>query len=271
VADESLLVTVTIPPQKYFVEKIGGNYVNVSVMVPPGANMHNYEPKPQQMAALANSKVYFAIGVPIEGAWLQKIVSGNPDILLVHTEKGIEKMPIAAHHHHEEEGEQGQETLDPHTWLAPHLVMIQARNILDALYRLDPARRDVYQTNYRKFIMELVELDLEIRNMFVGDRTRIQFMVFHPAWGYFAQAYGLEQVPVEVEGKEPKPAHLQELIEKAKQRGIKVIFVQPQFAAKSARTIADAIGGQIMNADDLAPDWATNLRQVAQSFKSALK
>jgi zinc transport system substrate-binding protein len=269
-AQDSLQITVTIAPQKYFVEKIGGNLVNVSAMVPPGVNVHNYEPKPQQMVSLSKSKVYFAIGDPIEGAWLQKIISANPNILLVHTEKGIGKIPMTTHHH-EEVGEQGHGTLDSHIWLAPHLVMMQARNILDALCRVDSTHRAVYQANYKKFIMELVELDLEISNIFAGKGTRIQFMVFHPAWGYFAQAYGLEQVPIEVEGKEPKPADLQRLIEEAKKRGIKVIFVQPQLSAKSAKAIADAIGGQVMNADDLALDWANNLRQMAQNFKFALR
>ena len=291
-AQEPLLVTVTIPPQKYFVEKIGGSSVAVSVMVPSGANMHNYEPKPQQMVALAKSKIYFAVGAPLERVWLGKIVSANPDIYLVHTEDGVEKIPMASHHHNDgsdqnsthEHGhsladaelphtacEEVSGILDPHIWLAPHLVMIQARNILTALCTIDPAHRDQYEGNYKNFIMELVDLDLDIKNVFAGKGNNIRFMVFHPAWGYFARAYGLEQLPIEIEGKEPKPADIQRLIEEAEKHEVKVIFVQPQLSAKAAETIAAAIGGQITSADPLASDWANNLRRVAQSFRSALK
>jgi zinc transport system substrate-binding protein len=287
-AADSLQAAVTIAPQKYFVEKIGGTLVTVSTMVPPGANIHNYEPRPQQMVALSKAKIYFAIGVALEGAWLEKIISANPDLLLVHTEEGIEKISMAAHHHHEEDqqgatgpvpdleksgsqNEKHDETLDPHIWLAPHLVMIQARTILRALCLADPSHQDDYRKNYQKFMMELVNLDLEIMNIFKGKGAGIRFMVFHPAWGYFAKAYGLEQIPIEIEGKEPKPADLQRLIEQAKKLQVKVIFVQPQFAAKAAGTIAAALDAQVMNADDLALDWADNLRRVGQEFKSALR
>jgi zinc transport system substrate-binding protein len=290
-AQEPIQVTVTIPPQKYFVEKIGGSLVAISVMVPSGANMHNYEPKPQQMVALAKSKIYFAVGDPIERAWLRKIVSANTHIHIVHTEEGVEKIPMASHHHEEHggqnltlehghssvgkewpqgPGEEASGVLDPHIWLAPHLVMIQARNIFTALCRVDPAHQDQYESNYKSFITELVALDLEIRKVF-AEKGGIRFMVFHPAWGYFARAYGLEQIPIEIEGKEPKPADIRRLIQEAKNLGVKVIFVQPQLSAKAAETIASAIGGQITSADPLASDWADNLRRVARSFKSALR
>ncbi len=148
--------------------------------------------------------------------------------------------------------------------------MIQARTILEALQEADPTHRSVYENNYRAFMSQLSDLDAELRTIFSG-RSGQQFMVFHPSWGYFAHAYGLKQVPIEIEGKEPKPAQLRELIEHAREDGIKFVFVQPQFSARSAKLIAGEIGGQVVFADPLAEDWAGNLLGVARKFESALR
>jgi len=262
-AAEAIPVFVSIVPQKYFVEKIGGELVAIYVMVPPGASPERYEPKPQQMIALAKAKIYFAVGVPFEKAWLKKIISTNPGMRCIHTESGIEKIPMQHNHAH---GIQ-----DPHIWLSPPLVMIQARNILSGLVAVDPAHKTVYEANYKKFIVELVDLDAEIRGVFAERGKGLEFMVFHPAWGYFARAYGLKQVSVEIDGKAPKPADLQRLIQHAKERDIKVVFTQPQFSSKHAKVIADAIGGQIVFINPLAPDWSDNLRRIAAKFKAALR
>jgi zinc transport system substrate-binding protein len=267
-------IFVSIVPQKYFVEKIGGNLVDVSVMVDPGASPATYEPKPKQMAELSKTKVYFAIGVPFEKSWLKKIATTNPGMLVVRTEKGIEKLPMKASHQeedpyqHTEKDDKGIK--DPHVWTAPMQVMVLARNILKGLLEIDPTHGSVYEANYKKFLLELVDLDAEIRGMFAGKKD-VRFMVFHPAWRYFADAYGLEQVTIEIEGKKPKPAQLRQLIERAKEQGVKVIFVQPQFSTKSAEIIARAIDGQIVFADPLHPDWADNLREQAAKFKAALR
>jgi len=267
-----LRVFVSILPQKYFVEKIGGDLVDVAVMVAPGASPHTYEPKPKQMVALAKTNIYFAIGVPFETTWLEKIASTNPKMLVVHTEADIKKIPMKVHHHEGRGLEQHHRDIkDPHVWLSPPLVMIQARNILQVFLKVDPANRSVYEKNYNNFIKELVVLDAEIRGALKGKGRDVEFMVFHPAWGYFAQAYGLEQVPIEIEGKQPKPAELQYLIQYAKERSVKVIFAQPQFSWQAAQAIAKSIDGQIVFVDPLAADWDTNLRQVASKFKSALK
>jgi len=269
-------VFVSIPPQKYFVEKIGGGLVQVSVMVPPGASPATYEPKPRQMSALAVTKAYMAIGVPFEKNWLGKISAANPKMKIVQTDQGIIKRTMAAHPHtdHEEAGAESHEhegLPDPHIWTAPPLVKIQAQNILQALTGIDPANRSIYQTNYEKFVQEIEALDAELKEIFAGREGKVRFMVFHPAWGYLAEAYGLEQIPVELEGKEPKPAQLKELIESAKRLNIKIVFVQPQFSTKSAEVIAKAIGGEVVLADPLAQDWAENLRKQAARFKAALR
>lgn len=265
IAKEALKVSVSIVPQRYFVEKIGGDLVDVSVMVLPGANPATYEPKPRQMVALTVSEIYFAVGVPFEGVWLKKFIGVNPEMMVVHTEDGIDKMPMISGRHHEDKRHRhGVE--DPHIWLSPPLVMLQARNILDALLKVNPENKEMFEANYKAFIMELVDLDSEIRGI-LGDNKDVCFMVYHPAWGYFAEAYGLRQIPVEIEGKRPTPKELGGLILRAVEDGIKVLFVQPQFSVKNADIIAKAIGGQVMFADPLRLDWAENLVEVAEKFK----
>ena len=271
-AGKKLAVFVSIAPQKYFVHQIGRERVDVQVMVSPGASPATYEPKPRQMAALSKTAIYFAIGVPFEKNWLKKITAANPNMQVVHTDHGIQKIPMSAHHHeadhHPEKDHNGEP--DPHIWLSPTLVMIQARTIRDALQEIDPGYRSVYETNYEAFAATLAALDAELRNMF-ADKQGFQFMVFHPSWGYFAHTYGLKQVAVEIEGKDPKPAQLKELIEHAKENEIKIIFVQPQFSSKSAKLVAKEIDAQVVVADPLAQDWSRNLREVVKEFKRALQ
>jgi zinc transport system substrate-binding protein len=281
-------VFVSIAPQKYFVQQIGQELVDVQVMVQPGADPHTYEPKPKQMAALTKAQLYFAIGIEFERARLKKISTANPQMKVIYTDKGIQKIPMSPPHLHDEEknyekgrrhpdaeygsddDQQAQGRLDPHIWLSPPLVMTQARTILAALQEVDPAHRFLYEANYEAFSSEIANLDAALRNTFAG-KQGLQFIVFHPAWGYFAHTYGLKQIPVEIEGKNPKPAQLTELIANAKEKDIKVIFVQPQFSAKSAALIAREIDGQVVFADPLAEDWPDNLRAVADKFKAALR
>ena len=281
-------VFVSINPQKYFVQQIGKDLVDIQVMVQPGASPASYEPKPRQMAAIAKTHIYFSIGVPFENVWLNKIASSNPNMTVVQTEHGIQKIPMADYHHHRKaadhretdrhyKNEHGQAEnqrdlgiLDPHIWLSPPLVMIQARTILVALQKVDPVHRSDYEANYKAFISEISLLDAELRNIF-SNKHGLQFMVFHPAWGYFADTYGLKQIPLEIEGKNPKPAQLKELIKYADRNEISVIFVQPQFSAKSAEVIARGIGGRVVFADPLAAEWSVNLRKVAREIKAALR
>ena len=275
-AGEALPVFVSILPQKYFVEQVGGGHVAVSVMVAPGASPATYEPKPRQMTALAAAKAYFAVGVPFEAAWLPRIQAANPGMRVVDTAAGIVKRPMAAHahegdadhDHHHDAGHQG--VLDPHVWLSPPLVKVQARAIRDALVALDPIHQADYDAGLARFVQQIDGLDRELRETFAG-REGMGFMVFHPAWGYFAEAYDLVQIPIEIEGKDPKPAQLQQLIETARSRDIRVIFVQPQFSGQSAAAVAAAIGGVVLPADPLAPDWADNLRRQAAQIRGALR
>jgi zinc transport system substrate-binding protein len=273
----SLGVFVSIAPQKYFVQKIGGTLVNVSLLVPAGADPHTYEPKPRQMVELSKSALYFAVGIDFEKAWLKKIAATHPRMRIVHTDEGITKIPMTNQHpqegdshKHDKRTQHHDGALDPHVWLAPAPVKIQAAHILKALIEADPKNRLPYTAGYDAFLKELDALDGELKALFAG-RKGEPFMVFHPAWGYFAEAYGLEQIPVEIEGKEPKAAQLQSLIRRARERGVKVVFVQPQFSTKSAEMVAREIGGQVVQVDSLAESWDANLREVARKFRAALQ
>ena len=287
-AGRTLSVFVSIPPQQYFVEKIGGAHVRVSSMVSPGANPHTYEPKPKQMSALSKATVYFAAGVPFETVWLKKFASVNPKMHIIHTDAGIEKISMESHHHdgenpslsrrqgkedHDEilHGKDGKQEMDPHTWLAPPLAKIHIRNILHGLIEADPLKKADFEINYQSLLKEIEEVDAELRDLFSGSGKNAKFMVFHPAWGYFAKAYGLTQISVEMEGKEPKPGDLKRLIRHAKEERIKVIFVQRQFSAKSAEVIAHNIGGTISVTDPMAFEWSENLRETAKKFREALR
>ncbi len=261
-----VLVFVSIVPQKYFVGQIGKDLVDIKVMVQPGASPATYEPKPSQMAALSKTKLYFSIGVPFENTWLKKIAASNQKMKIIHTDHGIKKilMQVNIRDNNKEHGHD-HEVLDPHIWLSPELVMIQAETIKNALKKIDPAHDQVYEANFKAFIAKLIELDIELKNIFVG-KDGLQFIVFHPSWGYFANSYGLKQIPIEIQGKRPKPAQLKYIIEHAKKNNIKIIFVQPQFSSKSARLIAKQIKGQIVFANPLAENWMTNMREMADKF-----
>lgn len=270
-----LEVFVSIPPQKTFVERIGGEYVTVEVMVSPGASPATYEPRPRQMADLSRAAAYFTVGVPFERAWLGRIAAANPSMRMVHTEAGVERLPIAAHIHEEEEehghhdtGHEG-EILDPHIWLSPPLVKTQALTIMEALSLLDPANSGHYSAQFELFRGELDTLDRRLREILTPVRGKA-FMVFHPSWGYFARTYGLEQVAIEVSGREPSPREMADLIGFARGHGIRTIFVQPQFSRASAESIARAIKARVVEADPLAEEWSDNLLRIAREMREAL-
>jgi zinc transport system substrate-binding protein len=270
---DTLNVTVSIVPQRYFVERIGGEHVAVQVMVEPGSNPTTYEPKPEQLKALSSSAAYVSIGVPFENVWLARIAEANADMHMVDTIARIERMPMRAHDHHEEAGEAEASTEgapDPHVWLSPALVKIQAQAIYEALVELDPANEETYSANRDAFIADIDALEADIRAT-LSDLQHDKFMVFHPAWGYFARDFGLEQIPIEVGGQEPSAQELAALIEHAREEGVRVVFAQPEFSTQDAETIAQEIGGEVLLISPLAPDWLANMRKVAQTFADALK
>jgi zinc transport system substrate-binding protein len=279
-ASDDIHAAVSILPQKYFTEKIAGALAKVVVMVPEGANPETYEPKPGQMKALAGVKVYLAMDMPFEAVWVKKFQAVNPDMQVFNMASGIEKIPMAPGHEHapeahgqtlDHEGDSG-EIKDPHVWTSPPNVKIMAENIYSALCSVYPDQKPVFSKNLQAFSRELDGLHQELKTLFAsGSEEKKIFMAFHPAWGYFARTYGLKQVAIECEGKNPGPAKLREIIDEARDLGIKVIFVQPQFSTRSAEVIARAIDGRIVPADPLAYEWEKNLKLQAENFRNALK
>jgi zinc transport system substrate-binding protein len=262
-ATESLLVFTSVVPLKTFVERVGGGRVEVQAMVQPGQSPATYDPTPRQVAALARADLYVRVGVPFETAWMKRILSANSGMPVLDARDGID-----LRRHDGGDDDHGHEALDPHVWTSPPLVKVMAANIRDALIRLDPVHRADYETGYRTFAAELDALDGEIRGL-LADVSRRRFLVYHPAWGYFADTYGLTQVAIEREGKEPGARALAALIDQARREGVRVIFVQPQFNRRSAEQVARAIGGRVEAIDPLAADYEDNLRRVAQAIAEA--
>ncbi|MGB5745121.1 MAG: zinc ABC transporter substrate-binding protein [Sedimenticolaceae bacterium] len=265
-----LEVFVSVAPLKTFVEQIGGDHVAVREMVQPGYSPATYDPSPQQIAALSKAALYVRTGVPFELAWMARIRAANPDMRILDARVGIDLLGLPRHAHAGHAEGHAEDAHDPHVWTSPPLVKHMARNIHDALAELDPAHAPDFARNRDAFLEVLDELDRTIRELLAPLRNR-RFMVFHPAWSYFAAAYGLTQVPIEGEGKEPGARSLAALIEQARREAIRVVFVQPQFDDRLAAQVARAIDGRILVADPLASDYVDNLRRVARQFAQAMQ
>ena len=270
-------VFVSIEPQKFFVQTIGGKDVEVYTMVKPGASPATYEPTPKQMALLSESSLFFSIGVPFERNFLPKLKQVVKGIKVVDTSAGIplrkmdssfssekSNLPVGGNHPENKGG------YDPHIWLNPEYVEIQAETIANALIKINPENKDIYLKNKKDFIERLKELDIEIKSILAPVKGKT-FMVFHPAWGYFADAYGLKQFSVEVEGKEPKARQLARIIERAEKEDIRAIFIQSQFSRRLAEKIADSIGGKVVAVNPLAYDYFKNMKIVAEAVLKALR
>ncbi|MCU7960034.1 MAG: zinc ABC transporter substrate-binding protein [gamma proteobacterium symbiont of Bathyaustriella thionipta] len=253
-----LQVFVSVPPLKTFVQKVAGAQAQVRVMLQAGHNPVTYDPTPRQISALAQTQLYIRIGVPYETVWMQRIQAIQPCMIILDARKGIhlpDNQP-GLHTHH------GAEEHDPHIWTSPLLAKQIAANIRNALIKLDPAQRPSYEQNYKHFAGELDSLDKDIRKQLSGLKQRT-FMVFHPAWGYFAETYHLSQIAIQHEGKQTGAKSLIHLIEQARAANIKTIIVQPQFDQKSARQLARAIDGRVVAIDPLSTDYFSTLRHLS--------
>lgn len=275
--DDMPHVIVSILPQRYFVQRIAGDTVKVSVMVQPGHSPETYEPTPRQMADIADASVYFSIGMPFETVLVEKIKDLNRSMLLVDTSEGITLRDFDEGYYYDKEDSHHAHAhahdhvgiKDPHIWLSPELVKIQVKTICDALVKLEPNKEDLYRTNLNELITELHRLGGEIQQI-LKDLSIREFMVFHPSWGYFADEYGLRQIPIEIDGKEPTAKELAGIIDFAKEKNIRVIFVQSQFSTGAAERVAESIGGKVVQIDPLAEDYISNLKNLADSLKREL-
>ncbi len=291
---DPLRIFASVVPMQSFVKEIGAQHVDAWVMVRPGFNPHTYDPTPQQISALAGATLYVRTGLPFEDAWMERIRSANPRMLVLDAREGINLRSLEAHTHdehgaepHTDDQHSDEHTIDarhddhhnhaayadetdPHVWTSPPLVRHMVGVIRDKLSALAPAHAAAFARNHDAFVAELEALDRELHALLDPMLNR-KFMVFHPAWGYFANTYRLTQVPIQREGKEPGARALAALIEQAKQEKIKVVFVQPQFDKRHARQVAQAIGGAVIAVDPLAADYTDNLRRVGREFARALQ
>jgi zinc transport system substrate-binding protein len=272
--EEGLAVFVSILPQKYFVDRIGGQRVRTSVMVRPGKSPATYEPTPRQMVALGNADLFITIGVPFEDAFLPSVTESLPDLKLVRGDEGIRKRRLDDHAHDADEDEDGHDEAgagapDPHIWMDPVLVKGQALLIRDALVEADPAGTEVYRAGYESFAAELDELHGRLSAMLAPLAGSVLF-VYHPSLGYFADRYGFDQIAIETGGKEPSADRLQQIVARARAEGIKVIFVQPEFPVKSAAAVAEAIDGVVVPLEPLRERYSENLMQIAESMVEGL-
>lgn len=261
----TMQVFVSIVPQAYFVQRIAGRYAQAHVLVGPGQSPHVFEPTPRQIALLNNADLYFTIGLPFERQLTAKISTTPTRPRCVDTTRGIPLRQIEGHTHHGD----GYRATDPHIWLSPPLIKIQATNIAEALCTCDPGNAHIYRDNLRRFHADLDVLDAEIRKKLSPFAGRDVF-VFHPAFGYFTDTYGLRQVAVEIGGKEPGSRSLTELVERAKRNRVRVIFAERQFSRKTAEALARQIGADVVVLDPLAEDCFENLRSIADLFADAL-
>lgn len=260
---------VSIVPQQTFTQAIGGDKVNVTLMVTPGNSPHTYEPKPSQMKEIAQADVYFSMGVEFEDVWLDKFKNQNQNMKVMDISKGIQRIVMQKHSHHDEEDshenhehkdshdhhKEGKK--DPHVWTSTVNVKIMAQNIYESLVVLDSGNKEYYKANLDKFLLELSTLDTKIKSIL--NQSGKKFMIFHPAWGYFARDYNLIQIPIEIEGKNPKPKELIHLIEEAKEEKINAIFTSPEFSDTIAKQIANELKIPVIKISPLAKNWADNL------------
>ena len=265
-------VFTSILPQKYFVEKIAGDLVEVEVLVGSGMSPHTFEPLPQQMSRLSRAAVFFMIGVPFEHALVQRLAAVCPDLKFVDTGKNVARRSMneqESDHQHSEDCVHEAGAPDPHIWLAPLLIKIQAATITGALCARDPANAGAYRNNLQAFQSELDMLDAEIREK-VRPFAGREIFVFHPAFGYYTDAYGLRQIAIETEGKEPGSRSLAAVVDRAKNRRVKAVFAERQFSPKTATAVARQIGAEVITLDPLERDCFQNLRFMTDRIIYAL-
>jgi zinc transport system substrate-binding protein len=269
-AEDRPLVFTSVLPLRTLVEQVGGSHVGVASLVQPGQSPHAFEPSARQVAELARASLYVRAGLGFEDAWMERLTAVNPDMEVLDLREGLTLRTLEAHdhgheghaHHHGHDAHDDSGP-DPHIWTSPLLLKQMSLAVRDVLIRLDPAHRASYEANQAALAAELHALDAELRGLLASAPSR-RFLVYHPAWGYFADTYGLTQIAIEREGKEPGARALAALVEQARREGVKMILVQPQMNRKAAEQVAGAIGGTVASADPLSPDYAGSLRQVAR-------
>jgi zinc transport system substrate-binding protein len=255
-------IAVSILPQEYLVKYIAGDNFDIQVMLPRGSNHETYEPTPQDMAKISSSKIYFELGaLDFELAWLKRFEEQNPEMQVVNTSENIAM--INGHEHVQKSESTGEiQGVDPHTWLSPSCMKIQAANICNALSAIDTGNADFYKANLDKFIHLADSVDAKIREKLASSAGKT-VLIFHPMLAYFARDYNIDQLSIEKDGKEPSPADMGELIKSAKLKGIKAVLISKEFDTRNAEAIAREIKGKVVVFDPMAENWPDNMVHLA--------
>ncbi len=271
---ERLTISVSILPQQWFVDQIGGDRVRTQAMVGSGDDPHTYEPTPQQMTNLANSEIYFTIGVEFESVWLPRFESANPDLKVIDTTVGIEFIPAIGPHDHEHNDVEDQAVTaleaDPHIWFSTVRMKQMSQTMAAAMQAADPQNADYYQSNLDNLLKKIDEVDAKVRKQLEGS-TRDHFLVVHPAWGYVAEDYGLHMLAVEIGGNEPAPETLSQIITLAREYEINTLVIEKGSNARLATSITEQIGIQfVVEWDPMAYDWPASMMMIAETLHQAL-
>jgi len=257
------VVTVTIEPQRYFAEKIAGNLFVIRTLVPVGQSPETYDPSPQQMVDIANSKAYFRIGfIGFEQTWMKKIEENNKGLRIFDLSEGMkfENGSDEAHHHNH--------GVDPHIWCSIEGARVIAWNTLNAFISLDKEHTAVYWKNYNRLINHIDSLSYELHEQ-LTPLAYHSFIIYHPTLTYFAHEFNLSQLPLEVEGKEPSAAQMTQLVNMARLHRAKAVFIQPEFDRKNAELLAKEAHCRLFVINPLAYDWDVQMRKIAQSLVDA--
>lgn len=268
--EEKPVITVTLEPQRYFTEAIAGDKFKVVSMVPKGSSPETYDPVPQQLVSLGDSKAYFRIGyIGFEQTWMERLMNNTPHIQVFDTSKGIDLiLNNGDHDHGHGHGPHDGHThaVEPHVWNSTANALIIAGNTYKALSQLNKANDAYYMARYDSLCQRIQHTDSLIRQQLSAPEAAKAFMIYHPALSYFARDYGLHQISIEEGGKEPSPAHLKDLIDLCKEEDVRVIFVQPEFDKRNAETIAQQTGTKVVPINPLSYDWEEEMLNVAKAL-----
>lgn len=247
------LLTVSIEPIRLITEQLSAGNFDIYTLTPSGASPETYQPTPIQMERLRNSAAYIRVGtLGFERTQLRKMTESIPHLHIVNASQRIKHLPAG-------------DGCDPHTWTSPRNIKVIATNICDALCDLDTLNRAKYISQLYDFMESADRLDREIRTL-LADIPQRSFLIYHPSLSYFAQEYGLEQLYVEDEGKEPSAERIARLIDECRKKQVKVVFVQQGYNTNTARRIAEEIGAKVTEINPLGYDWPAEMLKIAKAL-----
>lgn len=250
--DAKPLLMVTIEPIRFMADQIGGDYFRIESQIPKGANPETYDMTPRQMVHLSNSTAYLRIGyIGFENAWMQRLMESNPKMKVFDLSEGLDLMDTSSH------------AIEPHIWNSTVNARIIARNILQAMQQIDNEHREAFQKGYETLLETINETEQTIRGLLASQAGK-SFLIYHPTLTYFARDWGLHQICIEEDGKEPTIQQLKEVTVQSREEGVETIFIQPEFDHENARLVAEETGSELSEIFPLSYDWAPEMIRIAK-------